>query len=122
MWVFNVHLDHLSGHSRRKSVRLIVERVDLLTARGEAVIVLGDFNTFERAPAMRPLFDAGFAHALPASPTGSFHGFSGRTPWPRIDHILTNESLRSLAGELIYHSSDGAYPSDHFPATATLSW
>ncbi len=118
--IVNVHLDHLSGAARRRSTRFLAEEAGRLAGPADSVILVGDFNTFERAPAMRPLLAAGFRHALPPSRTGSFHAFTGRTLWPRIDHILIDSTLESLGGRLIYHSRDGVYPSDHFPAAATL--
>jgi endonuclease/exonuclease/phosphatase (EEP) superfamily protein YafD len=93
-----------------------------LLQRGSAVIVVWDFNAFARSRALRPLREVGFEHALPPSATGSYHFHAGVTLWPRIDHVLTSEELESMGGALLYTRDETGFPSDHFPALATLRW
>lgn len=124
--VVNVHFHHLNARERRASSRITQEFLDGAGGPGEGIIVLGDFNTFPRSPAMRVLTDDDAAqpleHALPPSRTGSYHFFSGITLWPRIDHVLINEELQSYGGALLYDRFTAGYPSDHFPAIAWLGW
>ena len=130
--VVNVHLDHLNARSRRRSAELLVERLAVLRRPGDVLVVIGDFNTFAGTATLRTVKSAGLAHALPRSPTGSFHFARGITLWPRIDHILISDELVSLEGGLVHRRFDagtdgrqtgarsGGYPSDHFPAYAVV--
>lgn len=122
LWVFNVHFDHLSGRSKRNAARIVCEYVDSIVPAGGASIVLGDFNAFARSGPLRRIRAEGFTHALPFGTGGSYHMFTGRPPWPRIDHILVSEQLTAIDGYLRPDRSDHGYPSDHFPAFATLAW
>lgn len=124
--VVNVHYDHVNARERRASSRIVRDFLESGFRPGEAVVVLGDFNTFPRSPAMRVLTNDDDApaldHALPASRIGSYHFYSGTTLWPRIDHVLISDELVSLGGTLLYDRFEAGYPSDHFPALAWLAW
>jgi endonuclease/exonuclease/phosphatase family metal-dependent hydrolase len=58
-WIYNVHLDHQSQPSRERSTRLLAERIAARAARGEPVVVTGDFNVGEDNPALTSLLSAG---------------------------------------------------------------
>ena len=118
--VINVHYHHLFTSSQLASSLRIREFLGRLSDQ-EAVIVMGDFNLPAGSQLLDPLRDAGLRHALPPSRTGSYHFFSGRTLWPRIDHILVNDQIRSVDGYMIYDRTERGYPSDHFPVVARLA-
>lgn len=59
-YVYNVHLDHQSEPSRRKSAVLLAERIEHRSVRAP-VIVTGDFNCGESSQAIR--FLSGRVHA-----------------------------------------------------------
>jgi endonuclease/exonuclease/phosphatase family metal-dependent hydrolase len=119
--VINIHYHHLFTSSQLASSLRIRDFIKHEVSEEEAVIVLGDFNLLEGSYLLDPLRDAGLRQVLPPSPTGSFHGFTGTTLWPRIDHVFVNAPVELLEGHLLYDRTDRGYPSDHFPVLARLS-
>ena len=92
--VYNTHLDHESADARLESVRLIAR--DATERADGRVVVMGDFN------------------ALPDWPPVQYMTGSGDpdTPLVLIDIVAALGAATS---------SDGEYPSDHFPVVAVLS-
>jgi endonuclease/exonuclease/phosphatase family metal-dependent hydrolase len=120
LYIYNVHLDHLSARSRVRSAAFLAQRIRE-RRHDDPVIVLGDFNATRRSKALRVLLsEADLSHAVERTPTGSFHFFLGVALWPRIDHVLISPGLASRGGYLCYYR-DGRYPSDHFPLFAWIS-
>lgn len=136
-YVFNVHLDHESQHSRERSVRLLAERIRQRAGRGEPVIVTGDFNADEQNRATRWLLGERvvgmprrgrvrlvdtFRRLHPDAPgAGTFTGFEfGRIDEQKIDYVLTSPQVTVLAARIVQTSRDGRYPSDHFPVVARI--
>lgn len=130
LYVYNVHLDHLSAVSRVRSARALAERI-ARRAHGEPVLVLGDFNAGESSEPIRYL--TGLDHASPvqlrdtfrvlhpeATLVGTFHGFGGATTGPKIDYVLASPEVRVIQAAIIHDSFQGRYASDHFPVTAEL--
>ena len=138
-YVYNVHLDHESQDSRERSVELLAERIALRT-HPDPVIVTGDFNAGEQNSAMRFLRGEadrawGESDTPPPSPnlidtfrrvhpdateTGTFNGFRGITSGERIDAVLVSRDWSVLDAAIVRTSSEGRYPSDHFPVLAVL--
>lgn len=128
-YFFNTHFDHEVQVSREKSAALLLERV---RARGEAlpVIVAGDFNAVagenpvhETLAGSDDLADAWDIAEERKGETeaNTFNGFSelmkeGR----RIDWLLASDDVSVKDVEIDVFSSDGHYPSDHFPVIATM--
>ena len=130
LYVYNVHLDHLSQNSRAKSVELLTEKI---AARRtcDPFIVMGDFNMERQNPAMRWLNRIGIGKPRLASTDvwqsihqnrtiGTRHGFNGHTSGPQIDHIRLSSNLLALDARIDTHSRNGRYPSDHFPVVANI--
>jgi endonuclease/exonuclease/phosphatase family metal-dependent hydrolase len=147
--VYNLHLDHQSEPSRRKSVELLASRIEKREVR-VPVIVTGDFNTGEEAPAIR------FMTGKVASATGgagvagwtgladtyrvvhpgdvnvrTFHAFKGVADTTgkdgpqgalteKIDFVFVDGSWTVLDAAIDRTARDGRYPSDHFPVTARV--
>jgi endonuclease/exonuclease/phosphatase family metal-dependent hydrolase len=53
---------------------------------------------------------------------GTFHNFQGPKAGGRIDWILTRGAVRATKAEIMTCSSNGQYPSDHFPVLTWLQW
>jgi endonuclease/exonuclease/phosphatase family metal-dependent hydrolase len=115
--VFNVHTDIRSSGNRRGAILMIAERVREALAKGENVIVLGDFNTGRSTQNMRRLKETGLEGTDLLQPT--FHLGLGLGLPPAIDHILHSSGLSRL-GEAEVHKdrTNGRYPSDHYPVSA----
>lgn len=139
---YNVHLDHRDATSRQLSVVRLMKHVAARES-DEPFVITGDFNTAEDSPPMeflrgtRPLPDEqGIAYTNPipledtyrvlhpeAANAGTAGGFRGNRSSRKIDHILVAAgAARVNEAEIIHTSSNGRYPSDHFPVTAVLEW
>jgi endonuclease/exonuclease/phosphatase family metal-dependent hydrolase len=115
--VFNVHTDIRSSGNRRGAIRMIADRVLDAIARGENVIVLGDFNAGRFTQNMRLLKETGLEGTDLLRPT--FHLGLGLGIPPAIDHILHSNGITRV-GEAQVHKdkANGSYPSDHYPVSA----
>ena len=130
-YVYNVHLDNLSQHSREKSVHLLADKI---ASRNSSApfILLGDFNMKIDNPAMQYLeqnksqesFTAMvnvWQSIYPGKPkTGTYHKFSGSTNCSKIDHISVSKSVTAIDAKIDRYQENGHYPSDHFPVIATV--
>lgn len=140
--VFNTHFDQVGPKARQESARLLRARVVML-ARGEAAVVVGDFNC--RAPAAPPFAaltgaEAGSGEGLqlrdawgtlnPGSDRdASFNGFGkAEKEFGRIDWLLHTSHLETVESDIVRSRgpADGGiaapYPSDHDPVQAVLRW
>jgi endonuclease/exonuclease/phosphatase family metal-dependent hydrolase len=116
--------------ARRKSARLIRERVSKL-AEGIPAIVMGDFNTPEDSAPLRELLgevESGrrlldsyrSLHREVSADESTFNHWAGTTAGSRIDFILHTEEFTPTAAAIIRANYDGRWPSDHYPITAML--
>ncbi len=132
VWFFNTHFDHRGEEARRKSARLIRQRVSDLTG-GHRAIVTGDFNAAEgSAPYVAlfaeesgdesPLIDTfRVIHLEPGTNEGTFSSFKSETTGNgRIDWIGCTRDWTIKSADIDRTSRDGRTPSDHLPVTAIL--
>ena len=126
----STHLDETpeAGEIRVKSAHVI--RTWLAEhARGEDVVVCGDFNAGIEEPAHAvmvdpapapPLVDA-FAAAKKADKlVGTVHRFTGKSEKKRDDWVLVGGRLQPLVVTVDKWNRDGRYPSDHFGVVAEI--
>jgi endonuclease/exonuclease/phosphatase family metal-dependent hydrolase len=123
-YAFNLHLDHISQPAREKSVALLLDRIKARTPAAP-VVVTGDFNTGEANPATRAMLAAfrdTFRVAHPnATEVGTANAFKfGQTTGEKIDYIFVDADTGVLSAEILRTSTDGRYPSDHFPVIARI--
>jgi endonuclease/exonuclease/phosphatase family metal-dependent hydrolase len=112
--LINVHTDIRSLTNRRGATRVISDRVKQLQARGERVIVLGDFNAISVEPNMQSFKKLSLESTNLTLPT--FHFGVGVGAWFAIDHILHSQGIERLGKATIHRKSlNGVFPSDHFP-------
>lgn len=107
--VFNAHLDHAGRESRRQSLRLIRGR-----ARG-SVVILGDFNDAQSAPALEPVDDLVDAYAqVHPRERPTFHNFQGAQAQEghRIDFVFVSPDLEVVSAQVVDYESK---VSDHYP-------
>jgi len=130
---YNTHFDHRGKVARQESSRLLLQ--DALARSGNApVIVAGDLNCDERAPAYRlltgdaddipfRLWDAKTQSATPHhGPSGTFHAFTGELR-DRIDYIFVSDGVHVLRHAILADYWDGKrYPSDHMPVVADVTF
>lgn len=125
--VYNTHLDHESQNSREKSVSMIAKHMSEI-AKDLPIIYGGDFNAGESNKAIAMIYSEShrrFADTFrvihpSATDVGTFHAFTGSTKGDKIDYIFVSEHWKVLAAGIDRRSSEGRYPSDHFPITARV--
>ena len=119
-FVFNTHFP-LKAEAREKAAGLLVER---LQARkpAEPVILAGDFNCGPDSPPWKTIEAAGLvnsAKAAGSSPGAATYHKSG-FPLICIDGIFASAEWVAKKHEVVTGALKGAYPSDHFGASAVL--
>ena len=141
--LFNTHLDLASAAIRCGEMRVLLERGVLpAKARGDAVLLMGDFNEVPgpddaRLPPRGAVLEelaAGNAVALaatelsdayessetpPSGPYRTCHGYED-TPSARIDFIFSSDDVRVLSYATIEDKPEGEFASDHYPVAATM--
>ena len=123
--LFDTHFPYRAEDeaARAKAAALIASRIGSI-AKGDPVILTGDFNAVPDGDAYRALThtlaDARLAAPKPTGPAATFHNFTGN-PDRRIDWIFTRGfHVEAFATDTAH---DGPrYPSDHFPVVADLSF
>ena len=136
-YVYDLHLDSL-GTSRQKSAVLLCDRIAARNPRDPAFVV-GDFNAPEREATSRYLrgeveletsegrrrvpkaWADSFRVLHPdATDIGTGNSFRGLKTGKKIDYIYVARGTEVVAASVDHYNVDGAYPSDHFPVTATV--
>ena len=127
LWVFNTHFDHIGVEARRKSARLILERMDRMNKTGEPAVLMGDLNLEPETEAVQSITkrmnDTKYAAELVSfGPDATFNGFRfDQVPARRIDYIFTSKNgISVLKYGVLTDSRDGRYYSDHFPVLAEI--
>jgi len=131
IFYFNSHWDNIGQTARAESGKLI-RRVAAEKAKGDAVIVTGDFNSFEDAPGYLNLVAPASSDGLTlmdayrqVHPTISpdeltIHDFKGTQAGRRIDYILHSPHFIAIRAEIDRTHAGNVYPSDHYPVVAEL--
>jgi len=123
-YVFNLHLDHISQPSREKSVQLLLRKIQEREHQ-DPVIATGDFNAGETNPAvtmMKGTFYDTFRMLHPdATDVVTFNSFkSPPSGGDKIDYIFVDRFIPVGEAAIVRDQTNGRYPSDHFPVTATV--
>ncbi len=129
--LLNTHLDHLGAFARRRSARLLLDRLEALADDG-AVVLTGDLNA---TPGSAPVAILTGNTRLPLrdpfaddvvdryGPAGTFTGF-GDAPdhAPRIDYVLLGPGLRAVRAATVADRPGGPAraPSDHRPVVVDV--
>ena len=129
-YLFNTHFDHEIQAAREKSAALLRQRI--MEIKTELpIIVTGDFNasagknkTYDllvEGDYLRDIWTSAPDRKGPVIDT--FHDFRGpRTGDDRIDWILVRGPVKPTSIQIDTFSSNGQFPSDHFPVVADLEF
>jgi endonuclease/exonuclease/phosphatase family metal-dependent hydrolase len=121
--VWNLHFDHRGAVARERSAELIAARV---RARPGPHLVLGDTNCGEDSRPLAALRTVGLRDTYrdqhqTATVVGTFHGFRGGTAGAKIDYVLADAGLVTVAaGILAEPLASGRWPSDHHGVVAEV--
>ncbi|WP_412470395.1 endonuclease/exonuclease/phosphatase family protein [Oceanospirillum sp. RT-1-3] len=123
----NAHLDHLESDTRKEQIKVLISEIEKVRA-DYPIILTGDFNESPFEKVRKVLDESDLNLTDPWLDLGheeceSHHSFKGfREDGSRIDWILhSKDTLKCEEIHLHKESSEGIYPSDHFPVCATLS-
>ena len=121
-YVFNTHLDHEGKLARELSTRMLLRKMQEITA-GQPAMVMGDFNFTPESryyPMLinreSPLRDT-FASASGSDYTYPGSGFKAEMgkDAKRIDYIFATAQFRPISASILHNIEEGFYPSDHLP-------
>jgi endonuclease/exonuclease/phosphatase family metal-dependent hydrolase len=126
-YFFNVHYDHQGVEARRKSSKLIIQKIKEI-AGNTPVIFTGDLNGDHNSEWYQSLANSGLLKdtykqvAHPYANNGSFNGF-GSTLMRKeiIDHIFVTAPFKVHKWGILTDSYHGKFPSDHFPVLAVVN-
>jgi endonuclease/exonuclease/phosphatase family metal-dependent hydrolase len=133
-YFYNTHLDHLSPHSRKKSVILLMQRIHA-RSYPDAFVLTGDFNAREKSAPIKylkgiiplnirykgkvsnpdPLRDTFRARYPNLRNAATFHGYRRLFFRFKLDYTFVPSSIRVLDARIIQLCVKKCYPSDHFP-------
>ena len=127
IYVYNTHFTLRRGPRQLQSASQINAHIADLPP-GSAVVVMGDFNAVAetsetwRVATAEGLRDAWVVAEHREGPPLTGNGFRApREGWEgRIDWLLVGGPVSVERIETVVNSSDGRYPSDHYPVVASL--
>ena len=139
-YFYNTHLDHRSPPSQQRSAELIAQRIATHEHKDDPLILTGDFNANEDTSTIRFLkgeIERAFETTTdpPPSPNlrdtfrvlhpdatnvGTFNGFRGESCRGKIDYVFVCANVQVVSAAIVHDNTNGRYPSDHFPVTATI--
>jgi len=133
-YFYNIHLDHLSQHSRGKSVVLLMQRIHARSYPDDFVLT-GDFNAREGSAPIKylkgkiflnvrnqgkilnpdPLRDTFRVRYPNLRNAATFHGYRRFFFRFKLDYTFVPSSIRVIDAKIIQLCLKKCYPSDHFP-------
>ena len=121
----NTHLDHVGWESRKKGVKLIVDRIDSINPEGYPMVLTGDFNMTPDRPEMEEL-NTLMQDTREIAPVtdhyATFHGW-GKVDKDIIDYIYVKGWSKCISYETIRKAyADRKFISDHYPIKAVLEF
>src|SRR3546814_475483 len=130
--VVNTHFDHVGQVARVESAKLIRRWIGDHRQPGDAVVLMGDFNSptdsppyaaiVADTPGLIALHDTQDISRTPHfGPTGTFTAFKIEQVEPSpIDHIFVGDGVTVLRHATLTQQEGGKLPSDHYPVLADL--
>jgi endonuclease/exonuclease/phosphatase family metal-dependent hydrolase len=122
-WVFNTHLDNDGEVARKKSIELILKKVQTINTKNYPFFLMGDFNATPETAVIVGLKkimndSKDVSVAKPFGPQGSFNNFEFDKPVTMlIDYIFVTKSADVVVNKyaVLSDSYNLKYPSDHLP-------
>ena len=125
-FIFNCHLDHLQSETRELQSNVLTQEITKINHKKLPIILVGDFNE-SPSEGVRKKIDSELNLNDPVKifkhlDEGTHHKFDGKNEFTsRIDWILHSDEFKCEKMEICKTSSDGIYPSDHFPIWANFT-
>ena len=127
---FNTHFAHDSGSARILSSKLLLKKVEEISA-GFPFIITGDFNMRPNSNAYNiltgpdesvPLCKDSYviSEKKPSGPSGTFNGFENKNLDGRVDYVFVRNGMKVTDHKTIIKKEHGVYISDHWPVMVTI--
>jgi endonuclease/exonuclease/phosphatase family metal-dependent hydrolase len=120
--VYNLHLDHESQNARVEAVQQLIPTID----PERPPIIMGDFNAEETNPCIEDMRRAGYRDTFRVAHPDerqacTYHEYGRPDLADKIDYIWVDHRWKVEDAAIATGQVYGAWPSDHYPVTATLS-
>lgn len=139
-YFYNIHLDHLSLRSRKKSVVSLTSHIHARSSP-DPFVLTGDFNARERSSPIQylkgkrllnmkkqgnlsnpePVMDTFRVRHPARRNVCTFHGFRRFFIRLRLDYIFVSSSVTVQDATIIQPRRKKCYPSDHFPLVSLIN-
>lgn len=127
VWFFNTHFDHVGKVAREEAGKLIMERMNAMVPKGDAIFLTGDFNANWDNPILEPI-RAELQECRETAPVttdaNTYNGW-GNKDVPAgtdvIDHIFYRGST-AVSYELLNGDYGVPFISDHWPVVGSFKY
>jgi len=129
-FMFNTHFDNEGVQARENAAKMILEKIDSLSAKNTPVVITGDFNSNPSTSAYGTIVTKFsdsklIAQTKPYGPDSTFNDFKYQNYTKvvvegRIDFVFVNKNVEVLKYAVLTDSKDLRFPSDHFPVVCRL--
>ena len=121
--VFNTHLDHVSDEARINGMNVILDKIEAFGSL--PAVIMGDLNAKENSKTYESVtehfLDARYA-AAETTDSHTYQNWGNPDKYSRIDYFMVSpEGLNVLRYDVLDHTHNGVYASDHFPIVLTVS-
>lgn len=123
----NTHLDHIKRETRADQIRVLAQEIKKIWDPGTVLVIMGDFNDSPDSQ-VREILNENFPVLVDAwklfnaQEETSHHAFNGECQnGSRIDWILVDQKVKIENCIMDKRTSEGRYPSDHFPIVCQIS-
>ncbi len=123
------HFDHRGAEARKESAALLRTRLAAL-AKGDPVLLVGDFNATPSSAPIMTLIGPGAgttfrdlrtAVTKPEGPASTWNGFEKVADEERIDFAFAAGPVEVSRFRTLDATRDGRFPSDHLPIVAVVT-
>jgi endonuclease/exonuclease/phosphatase family metal-dependent hydrolase len=126
--VVNTHLDHVKSETRLGQINVLKNEVKKILDPSSSLIIMGDFNDSPDSEVRKSLLE-GFPtlqdawKLFNATEETSHHAFNGICEnGSRIDWVMLDQKVKVESCILDKKTSNGHYPSDHFPVICHIKF
>ncbi|MFL2629468.1 MAG: endonuclease/exonuclease/phosphatase family protein [Flavobacteriaceae bacterium] len=124
-WVFNTHFDHMGGVARKKSIELIISKIDKLNTENDPVVLMGDFNLIPISDPIKVLSEK-FIDSFSINSNnliGTYNGFNELYDNSRrIDYIFSKGLILKSSENVAVKTPYGGWASDHHPVKVLFNF
>ena len=127
IWFFNTHFDHIGNIARKKSMDLIIQKINKVNSEDIPLIITGDFNleddNFSIKKIQKQFTDVLFGIKKSDKLYSTFNNFNSRViSGKRIDYIFIKNLKNIKSTHVHLKTSSKNWASDHHPVLSELKF